>query len=272
MGPVYCRSVYLTLPPLVDSLPQSSVVPLPPHPPPLHLPSTLSPPILRLQDPMDKYYTPQPFANPPSLDDELAHDPGNSTHWSVPHPTYGLAGPVDAVVYQPAQLAYPESSQRTLDSSNAYLYYGQQVRATPHTPQQLPRETYDLGQGYYTSPYVYPAFASLGGSGTYEGADAAARDEGTQYSQLVSIPQTHTTSPGSDTQSTHSLPSQQGTTQSGYVTSHCSHTPVTGDEVGSDSIFFEPRRETQFGSPDSVKDGSDDGKETVRIRSDGREG
>ena len=30
---LYCRSVYLTLPPLVDSLPQSSVVPPPPHPP-----------------------------------------------------------------------------------------------------------------------------------------------------------------------------------------------------------------------------------------------
>jgi len=78
--------------------------------------------------------------------------------------------------------------------------------------------------------------------------------------------------PDLDTQSTHSLPSQQATTQSGYVTSHCDHTPVTSDEVSSDSLFFESRRDNQFGSPDSVKDGSDDGEETVCIRRDGRGG
>ena len=76
----------------------------------------------------------------------------------------------------------------------------------------------------------------------------------------------------SDAQSTHSLPSQQATTQSGYVTSHCDHTPVTGDEVSSDSLFFESRQDTQFGTPESAKDGSDDGKETVYIHGDGRDG
>ena len=131
---------------------------------------------------MDKYYTPQPFGNPPSLDDELAHDPGNSSHWSVPHPGYALTGTVDTAIYQPAQLAYQGSSQRPIASSNAYLYFGQ-VRATPHSvslsaPQQLPREPYDPGQGYYPSPYDYPAFASLTGSGTYESVDPTARDEG----------------------------------------------------------------------------------------------
>lgn len=71
--------------------------------------------------------------------------------------------------------------------------------------------------------------------------------------------------PNSDAQSTHSLPSQQATTHSGYVTSHCSHTSVASDEVGSDSLFFDSRGETQFGSPGSVKDGSDDGEWMVRI-------
>ena len=132
---------------------------------------------------MDKYYTSQPFGNPSSLDDELAHDPGNSSHWSIPHAGYPLAGPVDTAVYQSAQLAYPESSQRTIVSHNAYLYYTSQVRATPHSvslsaPQQLPRESYELGQGYYPSTYDFPAFASLAGSGTYESADTTARDEG----------------------------------------------------------------------------------------------
>jgi len=126
------------------------------------------------------------------------------------------------------------------------LYYGD-VRASPHSvslsaPPQLPREPYDqLGQGYYPPPYGYPPFTSLAGSGPYESADSTAADE--------------------DTNSTHSLPSQQATTHSGYVTSHshCSHTPVTGDEAGPDHLFFESRGETEFGSPGSLKDGSDDG-------------
>ena len=134
---------------------------------------------------MDKYYTPQPFGNPPSLDDELAHDPGNSSHWSVPHPGYALTGPVDTAIYQSAQLAYPESSQRTIVSPDAYLYYGDVRTTAPHpvslsAPPQLPREPYDqLGQGYYPSPYGYPGFASLAGSGTYESTpDSTIRDEG----------------------------------------------------------------------------------------------
>ena len=138
---------------------------------------------------MDKYYTPQPFGNPPSLGDELAaHDPGNSSHWSVPHPGYALAGTVDTAVYQSAQLAYPESSQRTIVSPDAYLYYNQ-VRATPHSvslsaPPQLPRESYDqLGQSYYPSPYDYSAFAALPGPGPYESADSTARDEGMSVSR-----------------------------------------------------------------------------------------
>lgn len=127
---------------------------------------------------MDKYYSPQPFGNPPSLDDELAHDPGNSSHWAVPHPAYALGGSVDTAIYQPAQLAYPESSQR----SDAYLYYPQ-VRATQQlvslsAPQQPPREPYELGPGYFTSPYDYSAFASLPGPGTYESTDTSVRDEG----------------------------------------------------------------------------------------------
>ena len=112
----------------------------------------------------------------------MAHDPGNSSHWAIPHPGFPLTGPVDAAVYQSAQLAYPESSQRTIVSPDAYLYYGD-VRTAPHSlsaPQQLPREPYDqLGQGYYSPHYGYPAFVSLAGSGTYESADSTARDEGT---------------------------------------------------------------------------------------------
>jgi hypothetical protein len=55
------------------------------------------------------------------------------------------------------------------------------------------------------------------------------------------------------------------TTHSGYVTSDCSNTPVTSDDVGSDSLFFDSRRDTSFSSPDSVKDGSDDGEGTACI-------
>ena len=130
---------------------------------------------------MGEYYNPQSFGNPTTLDDEMVHDPGNSTHWSVPHAGYALAGTVDTAVYQSAQLAYPESSQRTIPSHNAYLYYNQ-VRATPSVslsaPQQLPRESYELGPAYYASPYDYAAFPSLAGPGTYESADPTARDEG----------------------------------------------------------------------------------------------
>lgn len=128
---------------------------------------------------MGEYYTQQPFGNPPSLDGELTHDPGNSSHWSVPHPAYTLTDPA---VYQSAQLVYPESSQRTIVSTGAYPFYGGPVRATQHSVSlsalQLPREPYDqLGQGYYSPPY-YPAFTSLTGSGAYESADNTARDEG----------------------------------------------------------------------------------------------
>lgn len=131
---------------------------------------------------MGEYY-PQTFVNQPPLDDDLAHDPGNSSNWSISHQGYPLTGPVDAAVYQSAQLAYPESSQRTIVSPDAYLFYGE-VRAAPHSvslpaPQQLPREPYDqLGQGYYSPPYGYPAFVSLAGTGTYESADSTARDDG----------------------------------------------------------------------------------------------
>jgi len=132
---------------------------------------------------MDKYYSQQTFTSPPSMEGELAHDPGNSSHWTVPHPAYALAGPVDPAVYQSAQLVYPESSQRTLVPSDAYLYYSDPVRTSPHSvslPQQLPREPYDpLGQGYYSSPYAYPAFTPLPGSGTYESTDSIVRDDGT---------------------------------------------------------------------------------------------
>ena len=75
----------------------------------------------------------------------------------------------------------------------------------------------------------------------------------------------HTVLPNSDSQSTHSLPSQQATTHSGYVPSHCSHTSVASDDLGSDSLFLDSRGETQFGSPGSAKDGSDDGEDMVRI-------
>jgi len=127
---------------------------------------------------MDKYYTQQPFANQPSMEGELAQDPGNSphSHWTIPQ-AYALP---DSAVYQSAQL-YPESSQRTLVAPDTYLFYDSSVRASPHSvslPQQLPREHYDsLGQGYYTSPY-YPAFASLPGTGTYESTDSICPDEG----------------------------------------------------------------------------------------------
>ena len=83
--------------------------------------------------------------------------------------------------------------------------------------------------------------------------------------------QTHVMLPELDVQSTHSLPSQQATTQSTYVTSHCNHTPVTTDEVNSDSLFFESQQES-FGTPDSVKDGSDDGEDMVYVHGDGIEG
>ena len=108
----------------------------------------------------------------------MVHDPGNSPHWSVPHVGYALAGSVDTAVYQPVQLAYPESSQRTIPSPNTYLYYTTQHPVSPSAPQQLPRGSYELSQAYYPSPYDYAAFPSLGGSGTYESADPAARDEG----------------------------------------------------------------------------------------------
>jgi len=75
----------------------------------------------------------------------------------------------------------------------------------------------------------------------------------------------HTVFPNSDAQSTHSLPSHQATTHSGYVPSHCSHTSVASDDLGSDSLFLDSRGETQFGSPGSLKDGSDDGEEMVWI-------
>jgi len=133
---------------------------------------------------MGEYYASQPFVNPSSLDDEMVHDPGNSPHWSVPHVGYALAGSVDTAVYQPVQLAYPESSQRTIPSPNAYLFYDQVRATTQHSvslsapQQQLPRGSYELGQAYYTSPYDYSAFPSLAGPGTYESADPAARDEG----------------------------------------------------------------------------------------------
>lgn len=129
---------------------------------------------------MDKYYTQQPFANQPSMEGELAHDPGNSSHWTVPHPAYALPGSVDLSVYQSTQL-YPVSSQRSPVHPDTYLYYESPVRASPHSdslPQQLPREPYhSLGQDYYPSPY-YPAFASLPGTGTYESTDSIVRDEG----------------------------------------------------------------------------------------------
>ena len=117
------------------------------------------------------------------MEGELAHDPGNSSHWTVPHPGYALAGSVDPAVYQSAQLVYPESSQRTLVASDPFLYYDAPVRTSPPSvslPQQLPRESYDpLGQGYYSSPYAYSTFAPLPGSGTYESTDSIVRDDGT---------------------------------------------------------------------------------------------
>lgn len=137
---------------------------------------------------MDKYFSAQPFGNPAPLDDELAHDPGNSSHWSVPHSGYPFAGAaVDAAVFQPAQLAYPESSQRTIVSSNAYNLYYNQVRPTQQlsAPPQLPRETFsDLGQGFYSYPYDYHTLQSLTGTGPYEGAETASRDEGMQPPRL----------------------------------------------------------------------------------------
>ena len=225
---------------------------------------------------MDKFYTTQPFGNTGSLDNELAHDPGNSSHWSLPHPGYGLTGPVDAAVYQSAQLAYPESSQRTIVSPNAYFCYGQ-VRATPQlsVAQQLSREAYELGHGYYTYPYDYPTLPSLTDTGTYEGASTTAHDEGMESPHHLLGAQSHIISPDLDAQSTHSPPGQQATMQSGYVTSHSTHThtPVGSDEVDSGSLFFESGREAQFGSSsDSVKDGSEDGEGTVCIQREEREG
>jgi len=75
--------------------------------------------------------------------------------------------------------------------------------------------------------------------------------------------------PELDVQSPHSLPTQQAATQPSYVTSHCNHTPVTNDEVNPDTHFFESHQE--FGTPDSVKDGSDDGEDTIYIHGDGIE-
>jgi hypothetical protein len=137
---------------------------------------------------MGEYFPSHPFGTP-ALDDELAHDPGNSAHWSLPHPGYALPGSVDAAVYQPAQLEYPESSQRTMVPPNPYLFYCQVRASQPSVslsaPQQLHREAFELGQGYYPATYDYPAFTSLTGTSTYESADAAARDEGMQIPQLL---------------------------------------------------------------------------------------
>lgn len=223
---------------------------------------------------MDKYFTQQPFANPGSLGDELAHDPGNSSHWSVPHPGYTLTGPVDPAGYQSAQLAYPESSQRSIVSPNAYFCYGQ-VRATPQlsVPQQLSRDAYELGQSYYPYPYDYPGLPSLTETGTYEGAGSTVPDEGMESSRPLLSAQSYIIFPNLDAQSTHSPSSQQATMQTGYVTSHATHTPIAGDEVGSDSLFFESTQEAQFcSSSDSVKDCSEDGEGTVCIQTEEREG
>lgn len=190
---------------------------------------------------MDKYFTPQPFGNPASMDDELAHDPGNSSPWSVPHSGYALTGAVDAAVYQPAQLAYPESSQRTIVSPNAYNLYYDQVRAAQQlsAPQQLPRETFELGQSFYSYPYDYSTLQSLTGTGPYEGADTTSRDE--------------------DVRSTHSPQSQQAVMQPDYVPSQCTHGSVGSGELCPASLFFDSQRESQQGSSsDSTKDGSDD--------------
>ena len=222
---------------------------------------------------MDKYFASQPFGNPASLDDELAHDPGNSSHWSVPHPGYALAGSVDAAVYQSAQLAYPESSQRTIVSPNAYFCYGQ-ARAAPQlsVPQQISRDPYELGQSFYPYPYDYPTLPSLGETGTYQGAGSSVPDQGMQFPHPLLSARSHTIFPDLDAPSTHSPPSQQAAIQSGYLTSHSTHTPVTSDEVGSDSIFFESVRESQFcSSSDSVKDGSEDGEGTVCLLWEERE-
>jgi len=82
------------------------------------------------------------------------------------------------------------------------------------------------------------------------------------------------TIPKSDAQSIHSLPSQQSTTQPAYFAFQCNYRSVENenDDVGSDSLFFESRREGQFGTPDSVKDGDDNGEETACIHGDKREG
>jgi hypothetical protein len=221
---------------------------------------------------MDKYFAQQPFGSPTSLDNELAHDPGNSSHWTVPHTGYSLTGPVDAAVYQSAQLVYPETSQRPIPSPNAYLYYTSPVRATPQlsAPQQLPHE---LGQNYYPYSYDFSALPSLNGPGTYESADPTARDEGMLPPKLSLNVQTQIVFPDLDAPSTHSPASQQASMQSGYVPSHCSHPSVASDELGPDSLFFDSGRETQLSSSsDSVKECSDDGEETVCIKRDEREG
>ena len=59
MVAVYCRSVYLTLPPLVDSLPQSSVVPPPLRPPP---PSPSPHPLLSVYSTRWANTTPKPLS------------------------------------------------------------------------------------------------------------------------------------------------------------------------------------------------------------------
>lgn len=46
---------------------------------------------------------------------------------------------------------------------------------------------------------------------------------------------------------------------------------LRSQRYGSDSLFFESRWENQFSTPDSVKDGFDDGEKTACIRGDERE-
>ena len=114
--------------------------------------------------------------------------------------------------------------------------------------------SYELGPDYHTL-CGYSALPSLAGLGTYEPADPAAQDEGMVSLWLVLEAGIHPI-PKSDAQSAHSLSSQQATTQ----------------PVNVDSHFFESLRESQFGTSNSVKDGSDDGEKIACIHGDGREG
>jgi len=173
-----------------------------------------------------------------------------------------MPGSIDTVVYQ-------FSSQRTILSPNPYLYYDQVRATTQHSvslslPQQLPRGSYGLDQVYYNSPHDHPALPSFNLQGTYEPADPATRDEG-MFSHCLMLGVRIHTIPKSDAQSTHSLPSQQSTTQPAYFASQCNYGSVENenDDVGSDSLFFESRRESQFGG--------DDGEETACIHGDKRE-